>query len=268
MLWIACNETTVDEISAPAVHPTTSSCMYIYISRIVALPGCCGPLPFPLYRCRVLKNSASFSQADARAATSAGLTPLHCLALYNANGNANRNGRRGGGADDENLPAGEHDDEDDGDGSTSQSQQSSTALLAISPPTTAAGAAAAKPAESLASPPGVEAAATATALTPPKEAPPPPHHHHHQELRSTCSTDPSTSTSKQQQLLLRRYQQKQRELSMDRSVRTIADLLLDAGAWPDAIDADGNTPLLTAAATGGAALCELLLERGANPRAT
>ena len=45
-------------------------------------------------------------------------------------------------------------------------------------------------------------------------------------------------------------------------------MLLDAGAEPDATDADGNTPLLTAAATGGAALCELLLERGASSRAT
>ncbi|CAM9922558.1 unnamed protein product, partial [Ectocarpus sp. 12 AP-2014] len=44
-------------------------------------------------------------------------------------------------------------------------------------------------------------------------------------------------------------------------------MLLDAGANPDAVDADGNTPLLTAAKTGAAVLCEILLARGADPRA-
>ncbi|CBN73906.1 ankyrin 2,3/unc44 [Ectocarpus siliculosus] len=44
-------------------------------------------------------------------------------------------------------------------------------------------------------------------------------------------------------------------------------MLLDAGAKPDAVDGDGNTPLLTAAKTGAAVLCEILLARGADPRA-
>ncbi|CAM9103917.1 unnamed protein product [Ectocarpus sp. 13 AM-2016] len=44
-------------------------------------------------------------------------------------------------------------------------------------------------------------------------------------------------------------------------------MLLDAGANPDAVDADGNTPLLTAAKTGAAVLCQILLARGADPRA-
>eukprot|EP00904_Undaria_pinnatifida_P002822 jgi/Undpi1/12540/HiC_scaffold_6.g02209.m1 len=41
-------------------------------------------------------------------------------------------------------------------------------------------------------------------------------------------------------------------------------MLLEAGADVGAIDGEGNTPLLTAAETGGVALCELLLARGAN----
>ena len=55
-----------------------------------------------------------------------------------------------------------------------------------------------------------------------------------------------------------------RKLSVEVSVRAIADMLLEAGADVDAIDGEGNTPLLTAAETGGVALCELLLARGAN----
>lgn len=71
-----------------------------------------------------------------------------------------------------------------------------------------------------------------------------------------------------QQQQQRQYQEKQRNLSMNHSVRAIADMLLDAGGDPEAIDSDGNTPLLTAVGTGGAALCELLMARGANSFAT
>lgn len=58
--------------------------------------------------------------------------------------------------------------------------------------------------------------------------------------------------------------QEQRTVSLDGAVCTIADTLLDAGAKMEAVDQDGNTPLLTAAGTGGAALCKLLLTRGTN----
>ena len=56
----------------------------------------------------------------------------------------------------------------------------------------------------------------------------------------------------------------QRRLSVERSVRTIAGMLLQAGADIDTADNEGNTSLLTAASTAGVALCELLLARGAN----
>ena len=58
--------------------------------------------------------------------------------------------------------------------------------------------------------------------------------------------------------------EEQRKLSVEVSVRAIANMLLEAGADVGAIDGEGNTPLLTAAETGGVALCELLLARGAN----
>lgn len=56
----------------------------------------------------------------------------------------------------------------------------------------------------------------------------------------------------------------QRRLSVERSVRAIAVMLLKAGGNVDSADSEGNTPLLTAASTGGVVLCELLLARGAN----
>eukprot|EP00903_Cladosiphon_okamuranus_P012921 g12064.t1 len=196
-------------------------------------------------------------QADARGVTSAGLTPLHCLALYNAR----RDGVDGTGAFDGGLSA----NDDDGSADQSQQSSSSTALLAILPPATVTSTAIeaeARPAESTASP-SAEGPATITVGTGGELM---PTRVREQEHESAYSSDPSTS--RQQQKLLRQYQQQQRKLSMDRSVRRIADLLLDAGAEPDAIDCDGNTSLMTAAATGGAALCKLLLERGANTRAT
>lgn len=217
---------------------------------------------------RVLKRFTCFSQADARGVTSAGLTPLHCLALYNAW----RNGGDGAAAGFDGDPSAIANQDDHDDGSASQSQQSSTALLAVLSPATAtakATGAEERPAESIVSPSREGPATIGTdALTAAREErqPQPQLQPHQQEYENACSSDPSTS--RQQQDLLRQYQQQQRKLSLDRSVRTIADLLLDAGAEPDAVDADGNTPLLTAAATGGAALCELLLERGANSRAT
>ncbi|CAM9682445.1 unnamed protein product [Scytosiphon promiscuus] len=63
------------------------------------------------------------------------------------------------------------------------------------------------------------------------------------------------------------HQLRQRKYSVDNSVRAIADLLLDAGGELDAVDGEGSTPLMIAAATGGAALCELLLARGADSSA-
>lgn len=228
-------------------------------SSCIGVVGCrvCSH-PTPPYG--VLKGAFFlFSQADARAVTSAGLTPLHCLAMYNA-----RRGGGGGadGADEGSIPS---DDNDDGSAYlTLSSRPSSTASPVVSTPASGA-ATAVRPAEVTISP-GTQAAPIATAPTPTKEAPPDQHQHHQPERESTHSTDPSTT--KQQQQQQRQHQQKQRRLSVDRSVRAIADMLLDAGAEPDAIDADGNTPLLTAVATGGAALCELLLARGANSRAT
>jgi ankyrin repeat protein len=46
----------------------------------------------------------------------------------------------------------------------------------------------------------------------------------------------------------------------------VARLLLDGGADPDRADSKGNTPLMQAAADGGLAVVQLLLERGAARR--
>lgn len=51
--------------------------------------------------------------------------------------------------------------------------------------------------------------------------------------------------------------------AFDISVASIADALLEAGASSEAMDNEGNTPLLTAAAAGCTVLCEHLLARGA-----
>ncbi|MBL9162832.1 MAG: ankyrin repeat domain-containing protein [Planctomycetaceae bacterium] len=47
----------------------------------------------------------------------------------------------------------------------------------------------------------------------------------------------------------------------------VAQTLLDAGATVDATDEHGVTPLMRAAARGGAEVVKLLIQRGANPKA-
>lgn len=148
--------------------------------------------PFPphyLPRCRYFfifcfENTQHERQTHVRAVTFGGLTPLHCLALYNAH----ESGRS------------------DGDGSQSQAQLTKTASISV--------LALSKPVTTL----------------------------HHQKENKPSS-------------------------SLDHSVRIITDMLLCAGAEIDAVDHEGNTPLLTAARTAGATLVELLLARGANPDA-
>lgn len=177
-------------------------------------------------------------QADVRAVSSGGLTPLHCLALYNAQrGN-------GDGVSPNEGPA------PDNFGSRRQSStQSSPTALVVSPPAAAAAAktvpaAAAAVNKAVAYSPGTGDTVTATAVM------------------STATAE--AAANQQQQLLQRQYQHEQRKLSVNHAVRAIADMLLDAGGDPEAVDNDGNTPLLTAAGSGGAALCELLIARGVN----
>ena len=45
--------------------------------------------------------------------------------------------------------------------------------------------------------------------------------------------------------------------------RVVARMLIDAGADPNLLDGTGTTPLMSAAGTGGLAILELLIARGA-----
>lgn len=183
-------------------------------------------------------------QADVRVVTPAGLTPLHALAMYNA-----RWGGEGADHNEEGLSNTAHDGGGGGgnvEGATRTSPRRLT--LATTVPTTAAGL------ETAAS---VDVAAPATSV---KEQ-------SRQEKPRSLSFNAAAITTRQQRQEQLEYQLGQRKLSVDHSVRVIADLLLDAGSELNAVDGEGNTPLLVAAATGGAALCELLLARGADSSA-
>ncbi|CAB1110917.1 unnamed protein product [Ectocarpus sp. CCAP 1310/34] len=177
-------------------------------------------------------------EADVHGVTPAGLTPLHYLALYRAPSRGDRANYGYGGSltamDDHDRNA-----ENYYGGGPHRRSQTSTAVVAV-PPTTSPGPS--SPNSAISAPTGQRGSGV------------------------TLPNDRSVVARQQQQRQLeRQYQQQQRKLSADRSARTIADMLLDAGADPDAVDGDGNTPLLTAAKTGAAVLCEILLARGANP---
>ncbi|CAM9925144.1 unnamed protein product, partial [Ectocarpus sp. 12 AP-2014] len=176
-------------------------------------------------------------EADVHAVTPAGLTPLHCLALYQAPPRGDR-AHHGFGTSLTAMDDHGRYSEDDYSGSPSRRSETSTVVVAV-PPTTAPGPS---------SPNSAISAITGQC-----------------GLGATLPDCRSVATQQQRQQE-RQYQQQQRKLSADRSARTIAEMLLDAGANPDAVDGDGNTPLLTAAKTGAAVLCEILLARGADPR--
>lgn len=182
--------------------------------------------------------------------TPAGLTPLHALAMYNT-------GWQGSGADHDeggffttmhDGRGGSGDDEWPRDKSHPHSHVATTAPTAApagivtSPKMTSTGATTSETASLLTT------AVTAIAL---------------EEPENPSSHTGAVVTRKQWQQQ-HEHQLRQRKLSMNRVVRTIADLLLDAGSELNAVDGEGNTPLLVAAATGGAVLCELLLARGAD----
>lgn len=151
---------------------------------------------------------------------------MHCLALYNAR------------TDEEHL---------NGEYASNDQNPQPTPALCLPPPTTTAATAAPAPAQD-----SVVLAAEAASPVPAATA----------VVAEISSPTAGTAADHDPGGLVQ--WEEQRKLSVEVAVRAIADMLLQAGANVDAVDSEGNTPLLSAAKTGGVALCELLLARGAN----